>query len=98
MADAYDLEITALQAMAASTDGWIALPELAAHLETRLGSSDATAKDARSAQSRNFQDDIRQLISAAPGSGSIVDRGLAQIDETGGRLHITDAGRKFIGR
>ncbi len=98
MTDPDDLIVTALNAMAASQDGWTNMHDLMAHLETRLGSTDEEAKDSRSTQSRSFRETFMRLVSAGGGSGSIIDRGFAQYDDTGGRLQITDAGRRFIGR
>ena len=48
MATTEDLEITALNAMAASPDGAMTLSDLTAHLETRLGSSDEESKSTQS--------------------------------------------------
>ncbi len=98
MADPDDLMVTALNAMAASKDGWINVHDLMAYVETRLGSTDEKAKDSQSSQSRSFRETFMRLVSAGGGSGSIVDRGFAQFDDTGGRLQITEAGRRFIGR
>ena len=98
MTDPEDLVVTALNAMAASQGGWINVHDLEAHLETRLGSPDEEAKDSQSPQSQSFRKAFDQLVSSTAGSGSIVDRGFAQADENGGRLQITEAGRKFIGR
>ena len=98
MPDPEDLVVTALNAMAASQDGWINVHDLQAHLESRLGSSDEGAKDSQSPQSESFRRAFGALVSATPGSGSIVDKGFARADENGGRLQITEAGRKFIGR
>ena len=98
MIDPDDLVVTALNAMAASQDGWINIHDLQANLESRLGSPDEEAKDSQSPQSESFRKAFGKLVSAEPGSGSIVDRGFARSDENGGRLQITDVGRSFIGR
>ena len=98
MTDHEDLVVTALNAMAASQDGWINVHDLQAHLESRLGSTDEGAKDSRSSQSQSFRTAFEKLVSAEAGSGSIVDRGLARSDEHGGRLQITEDGRRFVGR
>ncbi len=98
MTDPDDLVVTALNAMAASQDGWINVHDLQAHLESRLGSTDEEAKDSQSSQSKGFREAFAKLVSVEDGSGSIVDRGFAVSDEAGGRLQITDAGRKLIGR
>lgn len=61
MTDPDDLIVTALNAMAASQDGWTNMHDLMAHLETRLGSTDEEAKDARSPQSRSFRETFMRL-------------------------------------
>lgn len=98
MTDPDELVVTALNAMAANQDGWINAHDLQAHLESRLGSPDEEAKDAQSSQSRSFRAAFDELVSAEPGSGGLVDRGFARSDEAGGRLQITEAGRRFVGR
>ncbi len=98
MTNPEDLMVTALNAMAASQDGWTNAHDLMAHVETRLGSTDEEAKDPQSQQRRSFRETFMRLVSAGGGSGSMVNRGFAQFDDTGGRLQITEAGRKFIGR
>ena len=98
MTDPEDLVVTALNAMAASQDGWINVHDLQAHLESRLGPTDEQAKASQSPQSQSFREAFGKLVSAEAGSGSIVDRGFAQSDERGGRLQITEAGRQFVGR
>ena len=97
MAAIEDLEITALNAIAAS-GGAMTLPDLTAHLETRLGSTAESSKSAQSQESEDFRESVRRLISTEHGSGSIVDRGLATLDDTGGLVRITQPGRTFIGR
>ncbi len=97
MAAIKDLEISALTALAASPGGAMTLPDLTAHLEARLGSTAETSKSAQSPESQNFRQDVLRLVSAERGSGSIVDRELATLDDTGGMVRITDAGHAFIG-
>ena len=97
MATIEDLEITALNAMAASADGTMTQSELMAHLETRLGSAAEGSKSAQSPESQSFRDDVRRLLSAEAGSGSLLDRGLATVDGTSHRVSITAAGHAFVG-
>ena len=97
MATIEDLEITALNAMAASPEGTITQSQLIAHLETRLGSADGGSKSAQSPESRGFRDDVQRLLSGEPGSGSLLDRGLAAVDDTGHMVRITQAGHAFVG-
>ncbi len=97
MAAIKDLEITALTALAASPGGAMTLSELTAHLDARLGSTSEGSKGAQSMQSAKFREDVRHLISAGRGSGSIVDQGFATLDDTGRIVRITEAGHTFIG-
>lgn len=92
MANIDDLEVTALNALA-SAPGGMTLPDLSAFIESRQGSTDEGAQDARSAQSRQLQGMITNLVS---GPGSLADRGYVVND--GGIIRITDAGRAFVGR
>ena len=97
MATIQDLETTALNAMAASPDGAMTLPNLIAHLETRLGSSNERSKAAQSPESRSFRDDVGRLLSVEQGSGGLLDRGLATVDNTSRMVRITAAGHDFVG-
>ncbi len=97
MATIEDLEITALNAMAASPDGVMTQSELIAHLETRLGSAEEGSKSAQTAESQSFRRDVGRLLSGEPGSGGLIDRGLATVDDTGHMVRITAAGHAFVG-
>lgn len=92
MASSSDLRITALNALASSPDGIMTLADFSAHLETRHGSTEEDAGDARSTQSRDFRGDVQVLLTDLEGEG------YALRDSTGGRIQITPAGRAFIGR
>ena len=97
MARMQDLEITALNAMAASPGGTMTLSDLTGHLETRFGSTNEGSESAQSPERSSFREEVGRLVSAAPGSGSLVDRGLATVDDTGHRIRITAAGHDLIG-
>ena len=92
MPNSADLTISALNALASSPDGTMTLADFSAHLETRHGSDDEAASDARSVQSRSFQDDVQTLLTDLEGPG------YATRDSTGGLVQITPVGRAFIGR
>ena len=95
MAQPNELEVSALNALAASPDG-MTLSDISSHLETRFGSTDEASKSAQSSESKGFQDSVMRLLSSDPGSGGLVERGLATVDETGGLIRITDAGRLIV--
>lgn len=97
MASIMDLETTALNAMAASPDGAITLSNLIAHLETRLGSTNEGSKSAQSPESQSFRNDVGRLLSVEQGSGSLLDRGLATVNDTTRMVRITAAGHDFVG-
>lgn len=90
-----DMTVSALNALASSPDGVMTLPDLSAFLETRFGSTEQVAEDARSSQSRQFQADVQSLLS---GSEGLVEQGYATLDNTGGLVRITAEGRAFVGR
>lgn len=98
MADPEDLATTALNALAASPGGTMTLSDLTAHLDTRLGSTAETARDARDPENEQFREQVRHLVSSEPGSDSLVERGLATAEEAGALITITEAGRRSIGR
>ena len=97
MATVKDLETTAQNAMAASPNGAIALSNLIAHLETRLGSTNEGSQSAQFPESQSFRDDVGRLLSIEQGSGSLLDRGLATVDDTSRMVRITATGPDFAG-
>ncbi len=65
------------------------LPDFVAQLETRYGSAGDRAGDARSPESRSFEQAVRHMISSDAGSGSLVERGLVSTSNAGTIVSIT---------
>lgn len=99
MADAsLDSLITSgLNALAASPGGQMTVADFVTHIETRQGPTDAEAQDAQSEQSKAFLARIKNLVTLG-GADSLIDRGYASLDATGGMIGITDEGRAYVGR
>ena len=96
--DALDtLTTTALNALASSPGGQMTVPDLVTHVESRQGPTDEAAQDATSPETRSFLATLQGLVHTG-GEGSLIDRGLATADESGGLVSITQAGRDYVGR
>jgi hypothetical protein len=96
-ADYESLIIPALNALASSPDGSMTMTQFIAHLETRQGSTDESASDAQSPESRAFEQRVRAMVSDGD-AGSLRGRGLVDTDADGTTVSITPTGRDFIGR
>ena len=90
------LTTAALNALASSPGG-MTVPDLVTHIETRHGPTDEAAQDARHPATQDFLSKLQNLVKAG-GQGSLIDRGFATADATGGLVQITDAGRAYVGR
>ena len=90
------LTTAALNALASSPGG-MTVPDLVTHIETRHGPTDEAAQDARHPATQDFLSKLQDLVRSG-GQGSLIDRGYAAADATGGLIRITDAGRAYVGR